>query len=543
VTAARRVDQLKAPVIWSLVAVAVCWLYGPGELAFLGDNGGQFFVAERVASGVAPHVSSISGKSALSFLISGAGIFIGRTIGVPDYWSARLVSILVLAASVGLCWVVTYRLLGDESDFGSADSRFAAHLAALSMLSFGGYTYLGAMGARPKIFLVFFMLLTLLMVLQRRPLWTGVAATLAFLCWQPALIVLAASILPLMLWRPRRTAVGLWALGVFLAVALYEAYFVYHGAWREQLFQSFIFTSKYMAPEHSSVVKQPARLLRLWRRGFPFNPAAACLALWMVAFWYVLLADLQSARAVIQRRPASTYVNLCVLGAVAFTLYDHQGYADLFILIPYLAIATGAMVIKTEERIGRIWLGARGHPNQDAVDGERPPRVSLPARPFRWAAVVTLVLIVGVGVKRGDRRHKIDDQLSLAAELAERSPELNGIYAVNCTHLLALMRRSNWNEYGHFFRGVRELMLDRTSGPDRPPWKGGVLPDLIVVSGRLPQEIGAVLRTDYVKVEKRRYRRQAVAVWRRQERSAPASSPQDSGAQLVSRGGIEPPTY
>ena len=503
---AHRVDGLRAPVIWSLLAVAVCWLYSPGELAFLGDNRGQFFIAERAASGVAPHVSSISGKSSLSFLISGAGIYIGRTLGIPDYWSVRLLSILVLAVSVGLAWVVTYGLLSDESNFSSVHARFAAHLAALSMLSFGGYTYLGAVGARPKIFLVFFMLLTLLMVLAKRPLGTGVSGTLAFLCWQPALMVLVASALPLWFWRPRRRALVFWAFGVFLAVALYEAYFVYHGAWREQLFQTLIFTAKYMAPEHSSVVKNPARLLRLWRLGFMrFNPAGVCLALWMVSFWYGLLANLRSARAVLQARQASAYVSLCVLGGLAFTLYDHQGYADLFIFIPYLAIATGAMVIEAERVI-----------------------VSRGGRALRWAVVVILVIVAGVGLDRRDRRHKIDGQLRLAAELAESSSKLNGIYAVNCTHLLALMRSSNWSEYGHFFRGVRELMLDRTSGPDRPPWKEGVLPDLILVSGQPPPEISAVLQSDYVQVEKPLYTRQGVAVWRRQKRSVPAWSFQDS---------------
>ena len=289
---------MKSAAAWSLIAVAVCFLYGPGELAFVGDNRGQFYIAERVASGVPPHISSISGKSSLSFLISGAGIFVGRATGLPDYWSVRLVSILVLAASVGLCWMVTYRLLREEGQNESADSRSAAHLAALAMISFHGYLYQGAMGARPKIFLVFFIFLTLLAVIAKRPFWTGVGGALAFLCWQPALLVLAASLVPLMLLRRRLRSLQLWAVGTVLTLLLYEAYFVYHGAWREQLFQSLVFAGKYMGPEHTSVIANPAPLLRRWGEGFfLFNPAAIFLGLCVVVFWYGVLADLRSVRS------------------------------------------------------------------------------------------------------------------------------------------------------------------------------------------------------------------------------------------------------
>ena len=130
---------------------------------------------------------------------------------------------------------------------------------------------------------------------------------------------------------------------------------------------------------------------------------------------------------------------------------------------------------------------------------------------------MVLALIATGGEKRFSQRVDLDQQLSLAAEIGALAHERAGLYAVNCTHLLALNRTSNWSEYGHFFRGVRALMLERTSGPDRPPWKAGKLPDLILVSGRVPPEIAIVLQSDYVKVKRRRYRKQNVAVWRRQD--------------------------
>jgi hypothetical protein len=515
---------VKSAAAWSLLAVAVCCVYGPGEIAFVGDNRGQFFIAERVASGVPPHISSISGKSSLSFLISGAGIFVGRVAGLPDYWSVRLVSILVLAGSVGLCWVVTYRLLREESRQERADCRTAAHLAALAMMSFHGYFYQGVMGARPKIFLVLFVFLTLLAVVAKRPFWTGVAGALAFLCWQPALIVLAASIVPLALSRRRVRSAQLWSVGIALTLLLYEAYFVYHGAWREQLFQTFVFAGKYMRPEHTSVIVNPALLLRTWGEGFsPINPAAVFLVLSMVVFWYGVLANPRSARSFCQRRPSWSYLQICAVGAVGFTLYDHQGYPDLFFLIPYMAIATGAMVLWIEVRTEKIWLRVRGRPDPPTDDQRPPPHTPRWKRPLRWAAAVALVLIAITGERSLDRRVRLEDQLALAGEVGDLSPELSGIYAVNCTHLLALNRKSNWNEYGHFFRGVRALMLERTSGTDRPPWRDGRLPDLILISGRMPPEISAALQAEYVRVKKRHKGRQRVTVWRRNESRAATS--------------------
>ena len=508
---------MKAAAAWFLVAVAACLLYGPGELAFEGNSRGQFFIAERVASGVAPHISSISGKNSLSYLISGAGIYLGRMAGLPDYWSVRLLTILVLAASVGLCWVVTYRLVRDEGGREPSDSRFAAHVAALSMISFSGYIFEATLGARPKIFLVFFIFLTLLAIIAKRPLWTGVAGALAFLCWQPALLVLAASIVPLLLWQRRGRSLGCWAVGLVLTFLLYEAYFVYHDAWREQLFQTFVFAGKYMSPVHTSVISNPARLLRSWREGFSlFNPAAAFLLFWMVAFWSVVLVDLRSAGSFMRSRPASTFLQICAVGAVGFTLYDHQGYPDLFFLIPPLAIATGTGVIWIEEQAERLWLGYQRRQNHPP--GDREPPVPAPGwkRAVRWSVVVALALIATGGDSRFGNRVGLDEQQGMAREIGGLSQEPDGIYAVNCTHLLALNRRPNWSEYGHIFRGVRALMLDQTSGPDRPPRKAGRLPELIVVSGRVPPEITIVLQSDYVKVNRRRYRKQNVAVWRRQ---------------------------
>ena len=190
------------------------------------------------------------------------------------------------------------------------------------------------------------------------------------------------------------------------------------------------------------------------------------------------------------------------MGAVGFTFYDHQGYPDIFFVIPYLAISTGAMVIWIEVRAE--WPTSRW------------------TRVFRWAVVVALVLIASTGARRIERRVHLEDQLRLAGEIGSLSQDLDGIYAVNCTHLLALNRMSNWNEYGHFFRGVRALMLERTSGADRPPWRDGKLPDLIVVSGWMPPEIRSVVQADFVRVKNRRFGRQNVAVWRRNESLSPA---------------------
>ena len=83
------------------LSIVVCLLRGPAGMALLADNQHYFFIAERAASGVAPHLSQFDPKNALSLLITAAAIKVSRLSGIgDDLAAARWISILFCSAAV-----------------------------------------------------------------------------------------------------------------------------------------------------------------------------------------------------------------------------------------------------------------------------------------------------------------------------------------------------------------------------------------------------------------------------------------------------------
>jgi len=520
------------------IGLAACWYYGLPSLPLESDAQAQFAIAERAASGIPPHVSAFNAKNGLSFLLSGAAIRLGRLAGISDLMAARTATALPLALSVAAAGMLAHRLTG---------SRLAGGLSSLCLLSFGGLVLKSAMGGEPKVHLVLFILLALLAQALRRPFWTGVAGASAFLCWQPAALVLAAAMVveaglprragPVPLgdaapeparW-PRGRRLALLLVGAAVPVVAYEAYFALHGALGAQLYQAYAFPLRYMIGATEGMSSNRGGFLAAWSRGFhPAHPAPAFLLVALAAFWVRRSRPLalRAVPAALQGRssraedpgqrsargldPARASAEpgladagwlsffLAANGVLAFTFFDHQGYPDWFFVLPFMAVATGWGGAAVALR-----LGARG------------------SRALAAAVVAALaVVLLGFGLT-GPRRFPhpftLGEQLALATEVGRLAAAADGLYTVNCGHLLALNRLDNWSPYANLFRGVREHLLDRGGGRFELPSKDGRLPEVVLTSRRLPPELVENLERDYARATPERYRRQDIGVWVRSD--------------------------
>jgi hypothetical protein len=94
------------------------------------------------------------------------------------------------------------------------------------MFSFSGFIFMGAIGARPKVFLAFFMLLTLLFTIDQKPFLAGLNASLSFLCWQPSLLFLVLLVLFAFFHQARIKKIATILFGAALPIFTYEAYFI-----------------------------------------------------------------------------------------------------------------------------------------------------------------------------------------------------------------------------------------------------------------------------------------------------------------------------
>ncbi|MFN2377191.1 MAG: hypothetical protein ABR538_11685, partial [Candidatus Binatia bacterium] len=89
-------------VVWALAAAAFFWRLDALERPLRADNQLYFFMAERAASGVPPHVSHVDSKNQLGVLVTAAAIAGGRAVGADDVVASRVVSIAAAAAAVAL---------------------------------------------------------------------------------------------------------------------------------------------------------------------------------------------------------------------------------------------------------------------------------------------------------------------------------------------------------------------------------------------------------------------------------------------------------
>src|SRR5262245_17270267 len=103
------------PALFFVVALPICALgYRVTRTPIAIDNQTFFYMAERAASGVPPHVSVINHKQALAHLLSAAAIAAGRHFGIDDVYAARTLSIAVGATTVAGTCALALRLIGSN---------------------------------------------------------------------------------------------------------------------------------------------------------------------------------------------------------------------------------------------------------------------------------------------------------------------------------------------------------------------------------------------------------------------------------------------
>ncbi len=486
-----------ATIAWAAVffvlAVAATLARGPWDTPLLIDNQHYFYMAERAASGVSPHDAHFDPKTTLSLLISAAAIKTGRLLGIgTDLDAARAISVVFAGLSASLVWLCAWLL---------TRSRIAAHSAAITIIGTPLFLSMALMGARPKVFMVPFLVAPVIATVKRRPFWSGFFSACAFLCWQPALLVIAGAVAALLL-RPRTALRNLVLLsaGAVVPVLAYEGYYWAHGGLAEQLEQSFYFPSTYMT--------HPARSSEWWLHAkwiFGWGSAPRVRSVYANGFVLVLALALGNAVSrpryvlkYLRENPGWCHVLVVAPAALLFTLHDYQGFPDGFILTPWIALAWGAAT-------AALAHSARAKAVRPAV------RAALVALVVAAAALPT-VFTLGPHLRGG-----LDRQYALASEVEQYFQQGKRVYVVGCTHLLGYLRRANHVRYGFFFRGTAAYLRTKTNSPDgyRPLDEEGRMPDVILVSRGFVPDGQPWLEVEYQQRESRSFAAQGIAVYER----------------------------
>lgn len=458
-------------VAWALATALACLAAGAWTRPVTGDNQVYFFVAERAAAGVPPHVSLVDSKSQLSSLLVAAGMVVGRKVGLDDVRSGRVVSIACAGAAVALIAELGLVVSGVQA---------GAHLAALALLTSRGFVKHAAIGTNPKIFLITFVVLAHLLCVRRRWGAAGLAACAAFLCWQPGLAVVAAigaEALVVVGGGPvAALAAGAGALAGFAA---YQLYYAAYGAVAEQLRQCYVMT---LGSVHGARSMHRAALA-LWfvmsdagrRHGSLWLAPVAWFASLLLGTWALLAKPSATVRS-LRERPGMISLVLASVVVTAFTLYDHQGLPDLFLPAPYFALATA-------------WLGVSAADRAAAVSG-------LPRLRAALAALIAAVLIgqaLGDGIVVREGARTLDDQSQVGAATARYIDQYDGVWVYRSVHLLGFAHADNWIPYATLYDDIETRFPIRGFRPLRE----GRMPEVILCrKGRVPGGRG-YLREEY----------------------------------------------
>ncbi len=403
--------------VFFTVALGACFVFGPDTRPVTGDNQTFFYMAERAASGVPPHVSNINHKNALSVLLSGAAIAVGRAGGTGDVRPARALTMMLTAATVAMVYLLALALTRD---------RAAAFLAALVMLGFADFLGQGAVGFRPKTFMAFFMVAALLAATTRRTAMAAALATMSFLCWQPAGVVLAA--LAAEAWGDddRRGRLAAIAAGACIPLLAYQAYFVWHGAVGTQIYQEYFMATDTGGHRFPGLGETLSFILRMGHEGWDSSDVIPVFLLVGIA-WLAASALFGRSRlpARMSERPGLLATAVTATGAVVFTFIDHQAWPDLFFIQAFVAIAAGAGIMAIVAHF---------------IEESDTPRRSL-------AVAVVALLLATTAVQRVNgfsrTRSSLAEQYDLVRQVDVLREDHGSVWVIGCLHLLALARQEN----------------------------------------------------------------------------------------------------
>ncbi|HYB98913.1 MAG TPA: hypothetical protein VEC57_07215 [Candidatus Limnocylindrales bacterium] len=496
--------DLAVAATFVLAAAVTFWKLNPADMPVIVDTQVYFFIAERAASGVPPHISEFDPKNALSMLLTAAAIRLGRIVGADDLMSARALSMAVTAAAFPMLWLCAWRLFA---------SRLAAFVAPMVLLLFTDYLSLAVAGSRPKVVLVFFLIAWMLAMTTRRPLLIGALASTCFLTWQPALLVLPVALLAVGWTSTRaRRDVAMMLAGAVLPLLCYETYFLAHGALREQLYQSLIFPAQY-GKDAPDLELNLTRIFSM-EEGRGVRMVAMALYSAVLATWWVLaLAAPALRRRWTSARPDRIALMLAATGTLTFIVLDYQGFPDRFLILPFIALADAWALAAVANALRPL-----------AARAVAMPKGALRAGGLVLAAVIAL----GWAATRPYQQYRgrgLAEQRQAAAYVGSLLEKGKAVYVVSSLHLLAMNRTANHTQHGFFPVRIRRYMAERVREEGRfLPLKDGRLPDFILTSRMQPPGMPTLLRS-YRELRRPLMRAQGIAVHRLRKDVKPTPLP------------------
>src|SRR5215471_16768047 len=142
-----------------LISAAVFALYRPLEQPVGGDPAIYDYIAQSILRGQVPYRDVVDIKGPGSYYITVAAMWLGRLVGLRDVLADRVAHGLMLAALVVTVFKVAEEYL---------ENKTGGIIASVFILMSSGFMGWMALGAQPKLSMILFGMLALLMVKRDR---------------------------------------------------------------------------------------------------------------------------------------------------------------------------------------------------------------------------------------------------------------------------------------------------------------------------------------------------------------------------------------
>lgn len=437
-------------IVAFLTGAAVMLAYSPTRQLAVGDSAIYDYMAQSIVRGQVPYRDVIDSKGPGSLYLSALVMVAGKTLGVQDILAVRIFYVLL----GGILCAITYLVAATY-----LRSRIAGAIAFSIPLMSEQFAETIVQGTRPKIVMIIFGLLALLLIARDRPFWAGVSSMLSCLCWQPGLAFTGVALLMfsryLTNWRDLRALKVL--LGAAIPFAIVVSYFYSVGA----LGDLWTWTVHYNYSVYLPEGKEPASIAlgHLW---LLVNRAFGANVFWVeLSIIGALFYGISRVRIRFKNRKLVAVPDLCrdailipPLIHLAFCIVNWPGLDNLIPFFPFFGIFAGYLIVAVARSVLSI---------------QRIGQHVYAGRLIEWSPILPLFLI-WLSVISHAKSYKIESGRTLQDQEQEFKAvsDILGpndkIYVHGTAELLVLLNRPNLNPYIFLPYGKDEYIGSRLPG-------------------------------------------------------------------------------
>jgi hypothetical protein len=430
-------------ILLFLMCAAVFAMYRPLELRVGGDPAIYDYIAQCILRGQVPYRDVVDIKGPGSYYITAAAMWLGKWFGLRDLFADRVVHGLMLALLVVTIFKTASEYLGNRS---------AGLIAAIFVLMSPSFVYWMALGAQPKLPMILFGIMSLLMVKRDRPIWAGVFSMLSCLCWQPGLLFAGTAFLVmsgyLTRWRDLRALKV--AAGAALPLLVAILYLGHIGALR--FFWAYAIEYNYSVFGPSAAKPPGESLTHFWKvSNRVFGPLMIGFVIGAAGWLGYVFQRLQAMLAGKSLDwPAATDHAIAIPPLVyfIFCIVNFQGGPDLVLFFPFAGIFAAFALLEALKVIGREgWSRVAA-------------RLTVPA-----VAVLMLFIALEQGLvawRSGSGFLKAQEkQIKSIGELLRPSDK---IYVHGSVEVLVLLNKPNLNPYVFVDWGMDDFIARKWYG-------------------------------------------------------------------------------